>query len=86
MGFAANFSAYVSLGKLYAKLMVWFLETFGFIGGNKDGRRNDDGSLSIEVVELHNIHLITIAIVESEQYETPKLTLVNSEKSIELVM
>ena len=51
--------------------------------GKISATKNADGSFSIEAVELHRVYPITVA---SDQYETPKSTQVNTEKSNELVM
>lgn len=47
--------------------------------------RQDDGSFSIEVVELHRVYPPTLPpTVHREQYETPKETEVNTNEIIEL--
>jgi hypothetical protein len=51
--------------------------------GKISATKNADGSFSIEEVELHRVYPIT---VESEQYETPKSTQVNTEISNEMLM
>ena len=54
--------------------------------GKISATKNADGSFSIEAVELHRVYPIIVETVESERYETPKSTQVNSENSNEMVM
>jgi hypothetical protein len=47
--------------------------------------RNEDGSFSIEAVELHRVYPVhTTPTVEGEQYSTPTSTGVNDKELIEL--
>ena len=54
--------------------------------GKISATKNADGSFSIEAVELHRVYPITVETVESEQYETPKSTQVNTKISNEMLM
>jgi hypothetical protein len=51
--------------------------------GKISASKNDDGSFSIEAVELHRVYPI---IVYSEQLETPKSTPINAQISNDLML
>ena len=51
--------------------------------GKISASKNENGSFSIEAVELHRVYPIT---VQSEQYETPKATLPNTQTSNDFML
>lgn len=53
--------------------------------GKISATKNEDGSFTIEAVELHRVYPPVSQTVETEQSETPKQTPANTEKDNEMI-